>query len=102
MARTVLDELQDLIRDRKRTPREDSYTCSLFNKGKPEILKKLGEEATEVIIASMMEGRERVVYESADLLYHLLVLLAEEGISLEDVLAELERRFGKPGLRLKD
>jgi phosphoribosyl-ATP pyrophosphohydrolase len=102
MARAILEELQELILDRKRNPRQDSYTCSLFNKGKPEILKKLGEEATEVIIASMMEGKERVVYESADLLYHLLVLLAEEGISLGEILAELERRFGKSGLRLKD
>ncbi len=102
MARAILEELLELIFERKRNPRQDSYTCSLFDKGKPEILKKVGEEATEVIVASMMEGRERVVYESADLLYHLLVLLAEEGISLEEVFEELERRFGKSGLRPKD
>jgi phosphoribosyl-ATP pyrophosphohydrolase len=102
MARAILEELQELIFDRKRNPRQDSYTCSLFDKGKAEILKKVGEEATEVIVASVLEGRDRVVYESADLLYHLLVLLAEEGISLEEVFEELERRFGKSGLRLKD
>ncbi|MEM4095990.1 MAG: phosphoribosyl-ATP diphosphatase, partial [Metallosphaera sp.] len=72
---------------------EGSYTASLLEKGKPYIARKVGEEAIEVIVASTSEGKERLVSETCDLLYHLLVLLAVEGIPLEEVYGELRRRM---------
>ncbi len=87
--------------ERKSTPREDSYTCRLFKKGKDEILKKVGEEAVEVILASKGQGKEQLVYELSDLIYHMLVLMAEEGVTVEDVYEELEGRFGISGLEEK-
>lgn len=92
MARKTIDDLYKVIIDRKNNPCNDSYTVSLFRKGKDEILKKLGEEAVEVIIASALHGRVQLIHELADLFYHLLVLMAEEGIRPEDVNKELERR----------
>jgi len=81
------------IAERKAHPREGSYTCKLLAAGKAEILKKVGEEATEVVVAGAVQGRERLIYEIADLFYHLLVLLAAEGVSWEEIEAELARRF---------
>ena len=86
---TVLRELEELIKQRKEKPVEGSYTSKLFREGKEEIYKKFGEEAVEVLVA---EGRERIIYETADLLYHLLVLLAYNDISLGEVMGELRRR----------
>lgn len=86
---TVLRELEGLIKQRKESPREGSYTSKLFKEGKERIYKKFGEEAVEVLVA---EGRERIIYETADLIYHLLVLLAYNGISLSEVMRELRRR----------
>lgn len=86
---TILRELEELIRQRKENPKEGSYTSKLFKEGKEKIYKKFGEEAIEVLVA---EGRERIIYETADLLYHLLVLLAYNEISLGEVMEELRRR----------
>ncbi len=87
----ILKELEEVIEDRKRDPKEGSYTSSLFSSGKEEIDKKLGEESVEVLVA---ESREDITHESADLLYHLLVKLAHEDIELKDVMEELRRRRG--------
>ncbi len=89
----ILDTLWDVILDRKAHPRPDSYTASLLAKGDKEILKKIGEEAVEIVVAGLAESNERVIYESADLIYHLLVLLAARDLHWEDVEAELARRF---------
>ncbi len=95
MSLEILRELYDVIRDRKSNPVEGSYTCKLFAEGLDEILKKVGEEAVELVIAGKSRDRGQVVYEAADLLYHMMVLLVYEGIGLEEVLEELERRRGK-------
>lgn len=81
--------------DRKNNPEEGSYTTYLFNKGLEKILKKVGEESTEVIIASLNGSKEELVGEINDLIYHVLVLLVEKGITLEDVEAEMVRRSQK-------
>jgi phosphoribosyl-ATP pyrophosphohydrolase len=88
----TLDELFATILDRQANPRPGSYTVKLLSAGEDEILKKVGEEAMEVILAAKGQGDERVVCEVADLLYHLLVLLAARGLTLADVEAELVRR----------
>lgn len=89
----ILAQVFEIILDRKANPREGSYTASLFAAGENEILKKLGEEAVEVIIAAKGETNERVLYEMADMIYHTLVFLAERGLSWEDVQAELAKRI---------
>ena len=89
----TMQQLWATIMARKQELPEGSYTAYLFRKGENEILKKIGEEAVEVIIAANGEGDDRVLYESADLIYHLLVLLAARGLSWEQVEAELARRF---------
>lgn len=88
---TVLRELEELIRKRREEPVEGSYTSRLFREGRERIYKKFGEEAVEVLVA---ETREGLIYETADMLYHLLVLLAYNGVSLGEVMAELRRRRG--------
>ncbi len=89
---SFLNELSEIIENRRQNPTPDSYTASLFAKGEDSIVQKVGEEAVEVIIAAKGQGKERLVSESADLLYHLLVLWAEKGVTLTDVEVELERR----------
>ena len=84
--------LYELIKDRKTSPKEGSYTTYLFEKGIDKILKKVGEESTEVIVAGKGGSREETVFEIADLIYHLTVLMVEMGISVRDVTAELEKR----------
>ena len=84
--------LYQLIAGRKSDPKEGSYTTYLFEKGMDKILKKVGEECTEVIIAGCKGDREETVYEIADLCYHVLVLMVQLGISVEDVTRELEKR----------
>lgn len=86
---SVLKELEEVIKNRKENPIESSYTASLFSDGEEEIDKKLGEESIEVLIA---ENKERMISESADLLYHLLVKLISEDIELRDVMKELSER----------
>lgn len=87
-----LDGLYDLVKGRKTNPVEGSYTTYLFNKGLEKILKKVGEECTEVVIGAMKDSKEETVYEIADLTYHLLVLMAEMGISVDDIKNELAKR----------
>ena len=90
-----LEALEEIIEVRKTEMPDNSYTTSLFNEGIKKITKKLGEEASEVIIASRAEKRSDLIYESADLIYHLLVLLANEDISLKEVVDELSSRHNK-------
>lgn len=87
-----LTQLYNLIQERKDTPKEGSYTSYLFEKGKEKILKKIGEESTEVVIGAMKEDREETVYELADLAYHVLVLMNEMNISVKEVADELAKR----------
>ncbi len=89
----IVNLLYNLIQERKNDFREDSYTCSLFKKGKDEILKKIGEECIEVILASKSKRKERIIYEMSDLLYHSFVLMVDEEITLDDIYVELERRY---------
>lgn len=91
----MLEKLYIEINDRKHNPKEGSYTAYLFDKGLDKILKKVGEEATEVVIAAKNEDKQELIYETSDLLYHLLVLLAEKGITLEELNTELQSRQGK-------
>jgi phosphoribosyl-ATP pyrophosphohydrolase len=88
----VLQELFAVILDRRANPQPGSYTAKLLNAGEDEVLKKVGEEAMEVILAAKGQGDERLVSEVADLFYHLLVLLVARGLTLSDVEAELARR----------
>ena len=87
-----LDELYQSVVERKENPKPGSYTDYLFTKGLDKILKKVGEECTEVIIGGRKEDREETIYEIADLTYHVMVLMVQMGITLEDVTAELEKR----------
>lgn len=88
----ILYELYNVIVDRRAKLPEGSYTTYLFTKGLDKILKKVGEENAEVIIAAKNRSKEEVVYETSDLLYHLLVLLVEQGVQLDDIFAELNSR----------
>lgn len=92
MSEQVLTELFATILERKRHPSAQSYTARLLSSGEDEILKKVGEEAVEVIVAAKGEGDERLLCEIADLTYHLLVLLAARDLRPEDVAHELRRR----------
>ena len=91
----VLDALFETIEDRKERLPEDSYTASLFTheKGENAVLEKLGEETTETILAAKDDDREELCHESADLVYHLLVLLAAKDLDVDDLRAELRERF---------
>lgn len=86
------EALYRLIEGRKTTPKEGSYTTYLFEKGLDKILKKVGEECTEVIIAAAKQDKEETVYEIADLAYHVMVLMVQAGITVEDLTRELEKR----------
>ena len=88
----VVQQVYDVICDRKEHPREGSYTNYLLDKGVEKICKKVGEEASETIIAAMKRSKPEVCYEAADLVYHLLVLLFEQGVTPDDLWAELARR----------
>ncbi|MCB0065238.1 MAG: phosphoribosyl-ATP diphosphatase [Caldilineaceae bacterium] len=89
----TIAQLFETVESRKQNPTPNSYTASLFTAGENEILKKIGEEAVEVIIAAKGEGDERVIYEMSDLIYHCVVLLAQRGLQWSDITTELERRF---------
>ena len=88
----ILQSVYDVISDRRVHPQEGSYTNYLFDKGVEKMCKKVGEEASETIIAAMKGSREEVTYEAADLLYHLLVLMNQQGVTPNDVYEELGRR----------
>lgn len=93
----IFDDIYDTILERRKNPVADSYVSSLLAKGKDEILKKIGEESIEVIIAAKTGDKKRTIDEMADLWFHCLVLMAEDGVSHEEVFAELRNRFGKKG-----
>lgn len=94
----ILDAVYQVILDRKANPADNSYTVSLMRKGLDTILKKVGEEATELVIAGKGGKRDEIVCETADLFFHTLVLLGYQDIQPEEVYAELRRRFGTSGL----
>jgi phosphoribosyl-ATP pyrophosphohydrolase len=93
----VIELLYDIVKDRKENSADNSYTCYLFEQGINKILKKVGEECAEVIIASKDSNREGVINETSDLIYHLCVLLASLEIEFSDILSELEKRAKKLG-----
>jgi phosphoribosyl-ATP pyrophosphohydrolase len=87
-----IDELFATLQERKRNPTPNSYTASLLTAGEDEIVKKIGEEAVEVILAAKGQGDQRIVEETADLIYHLLVLLVSRDLTWDDIRAELRQR----------
>ena len=95
----MLYALEEIIRDRKVNPKEGSYTNSLLEKGLSRMAQKVGEEASEVIVAALVQGRSEQVGEFSDLFYHLLVLMSQLNITLEDVSEELSRRHSDLGWR---
>ena len=95
---TVLQNLMQTIEARKLASSETSYVARLFGKGEDAILKKIGEEATEVILASKEGDKTHIVYETADLWFHCMVMLAHHGLGAQDVLDELARREGLSGI----
>lgn len=101
MADDPLDALDALIRSRKGQDPASSYTAKLFADGRAKIAQKVGEEAVETVIAALGADRKALTGEAADLVYHLLVLLADAGLGLDDVRAELARRTGTSGLTEK-
>jgi phosphoribosyl-ATP pyrophosphohydrolase len=99
--RDALERLEATIRERRAADPETSYVAKLTARGRAKIAQKLGEEAVETVIAAMTDKRDEVVSESADLLFHLTVLLADMDLSLADVCAELDRRAGISGIAEK-
>jgi phosphoribosyl-ATP pyrophosphohydrolase len=97
----VLQQLAQILEQRKSQSADSSYVASLYKKGLDHILKKVGEEATETIVAAKNGNKEHIIYETADLWFHSMVMLAHLDLKPEDVLAELERRFGLSGLEEK-
>lgn len=94
----VLTRLAEVLEQRKQADADSSYVAKLYAKGLDAILKKIGEEATETVMAAKDGDREKIIYETADLWFHTLVLLAQQGIGPDDVLQELDRRFGLSGI----
>jgi len=97
----ILKELAQVLEERKQADPESSYVAGLYASGLDTILKKIGEEATETVMAAKDGDRTRVIYETADLWFHTLVLLASMDIHPDEVLAELGRRFGVSGIEEK-
>ena len=97
----TLARLEATIADRRRADPDTSYVASLAARGLPVIARKFGEEAVEAVVAALAEDREELVGEAADVLFHLLVMLAEKNVTLTDVMAELDRREGVSGLEEK-
>jgi phosphoribosyl-ATP pyrophosphohydrolase len=97
----MLERLSEVLESRKGADPGSSYVASLYARGLDAILKKIGEEATEVVMAAKDGAPEKIVYEVADLWFHTLVLLAQQGLGPADVLAEFDRRFGLSGLEEK-
>lgn len=97
----ILSQLAQVLEARKQAEPDSSYVAKLYGKGLDAILKKIGEEATETVMAAKDGDKEKIVYEVADLWFHSLVLLAQQNLHPQDVLKELERRFGLSGLAEK-
>jgi len=98
MSDQTLQQLAEILEQRKTAEADSSYVASLYHKGLDAILKKVGEEATETVMAAKDGDKDKLVYEVADLWFHTMVLLANEGLKPDDVLQELARRFGVSGL----
>ena len=94
----VLQRLAQVLEQRKHADAESSYVAQLYSKGLDSILKKIGEEATETVMAAKDGNKEKIIYEIADLWFHCMVLLAQQGLKPEDVLQELDKRFGLSGI----
>ncbi|EHQ51341.1 MULTISPECIES: phosphoribosyl-ATP diphosphatase [Ectothiorhodospira] len=97
----ILEQLARVLESRKGADASSSYVASLYAKGLDSILKKVGEEATETVVAAKNGDPEQLIHETADLWFHTLVMLAQQGLGPGQVLAELERRFGLSGLEEK-
>ena len=97
----ILSQLADVIDSRRGGDADASYVARLFAKGDDAILKKIGEEATEAVMAAMDGAKERIVSETADLWFHCMIMLSHFGLRPEDVLAELQRRAGTSGIEEK-
>ncbi|WP_347988275.1 phosphoribosyl-ATP diphosphatase [Methylomonas sp. AM2-LC] len=97
----VLQQLAEILEQRKLESANESYVASLYAKGLDHILKKIGEEATETVIAAKDGDKAKIVYETADLWFHCMVMLADQGLGPEHVINELQRRFGLSGLQEK-
>ena len=100
-ASKILQDLFELIESRKENNPSSSYTAQLFNAGMPEIARKVGEEAIETVIAAIKKDPVELQKESADLIYHLLVLLVDANVNLENIIEELEQRKGVSGIMEK-
>ena len=94
----VLSRLSELLEQRKSADPSSSYVAKLYAKGMDSILKKVGEEATETVIAAKGGNRDEIIYETADLWFHTLIMLSQAGLSAQDVLDELARREGLSGI----
>ena len=97
MTDSVLNALHQTVINRKENPKEGSYTCYLFEKGLDKILKKVGEECSETIIAAKNGDNKETILEISDLMYHLMVMMVDQGIKIDDIYAELEKRSEKTG-----
>ncbi len=97
----ILQQLARVLEERKGADPDSSYVAKLYAKGLDAILKKVGEEANETVMAAKDGNKEQIIYETADLWFHTLVMLAQQGLGPDDVLAELARRFGLSGLEEK-
>ena len=101
MANDILNRLGETLEARKNSDPESSYVAGLYSQGLDAILKKIGEEATEVIIAANTQQKTAIIHETADLWFHTLVLLSQQGLGPNDILVELESRFGQSGIEEK-
>ncbi len=97
MSEEILNKLAAVLEQRKQESAHDSYVASLYSKGLDSILKKIGEEATETVMAAKEGDIDKIIYETADLWFHTLILLAQQGLHPDQVLLELDRRFGQSG-----
>ncbi len=97
----ILADLATVIESRKHADPETSYVASLHARGSDVILKKIGEEAAELVVAATRQNRESIIHETADLWFHTLVMLSQAGLKPDDILLELKRRFGTSGLEEK-
>lgn len=101
MNKSILRSLDDVLEARRDSDSSESYVAKLYDKGLDAILKKIGEEATELVMAAKDGKADKIVYEAADLWFHSMVLLHQQGLSALDVEAELARRFGLSGIEEK-
>ena len=97
----ILQQLSEVLEQRKQAAADSSYVAGLYAKGLDAILKKIGEEATETVIAAKNGDAEQIIYETADLWFHTLIMLAQQGLGPQAVLDELQRRFGLSGIEEK-